>query len=372
MKIGILTMNRIINYGSFLQAYALQQMLRSLGADTEFLDIDPKPQRRYEKLYAENPDYKKNLAKACIHRLLGHREVFHTMYHEQKQWKFYHSLYNAFPQWWETWLGMDRQDNPNTCYDKIVVGSDEVFNCTQKSRWGTSMKWFGQGLQTDTLISYAASFGSTTWGALEDFGLTETVKQNLANFHALSVRDENSARILQRCGFDPACHLDPVLAYDYESITGVDPKLRDVLIVYTYPDRLREKPVIRQIQAFAKEGGLRLVSIGSYYDWCENPVLTPFEVLRYFRSASYVVTDTFHGSVFSLKFQKPFAVLIRDSNRQKLTDLLQRMGQQQAALQPEDSLEAVLTRQIPKEEIREKLAREGERTLTWLKQNLCL
>lgn len=371
MKTGILTMNRIINYGSFLQAYALQEMLRSMGLETAFLDIGPERQR-YDAMYRENPGYRINLLKAHIHRLLGHKTVCHTMYHEQKSWKFYHTLYNAFPGWWERWLGMDREDNLNTCYDQIVVGSDEVFNCTQSSRWGTSMKWFGQGLQTDILISYAASFGSTTWEALQDAGLEQVLAGNLANFQALSVRDENSADILRRCGYPAENHLDPVLVYDYEHITPEDPQLQNILIVYTYPDRLQEQDVIGKIKAIAKVEGLRLVSIGSYYDWCENPVLTPFEVLRYFRNARYVVTDTFHGSVFSLKFQRPFAVLVRDSNRQKLEDLLQRMGQTEAAISEGDDLAAVLHRPIPTAQLQNRLLREREKTMDYLKRNLCV
>ena len=71
MKIGILTMNRIINYGSFLQAYGLQQMLRSLGHEVEFMDIGPE-QRSYRQLAAKNPKYRINMLKARIHELLGH------------------------------------------------------------------------------------------------------------------------------------------------------------------------------------------------------------------------------------------------------------------------------------------------------------
>lgn len=369
MRIGILTMNRIINYGSFLQAYALREMLRQLGYEAEFLDIGP-DKKTYYNMYGENPEYAKNMLKARLHGLLGHWQVSQRMRSEQRNWKYYHTLYHSFPQWWEKYLDMGREDNLNCSYDTIVVGSDEVFNCTQESFWGTNMKWFGEGLEADRIFSYAASFGFTTWERLGDFGLQRTVKEKLKNFRALSVRDENSRHIAQLCGVKAVNHLDPVLVYDYESMVKKDKRLEKNLIVYTYPDRLKEPGVIDQIKAIAKNEGLKLVSIGSYYDWCENPVLTPFQVLQYFYNAKYVVTDTFHGTVFSLKLATPFATLVRESNQQKLGDLLERMGQQDVAVTEGDDLATVLHRQVPAEELKQRLLEERKKTMAYLKENL--
>ncbi len=370
MDVGILTMNRIINYGSFLQAYALQQMLRQLGLEPEFLDIGPTC-HTYDKMYRENPQYQINILKAKTHKLLGHHETCRIMLQEQHHWKFYHTLYNSFPLWWEKWLGMKRVDNLRTDYDRIVIGSDEVFNCTQGASWSNDMKWFGDGLNTRKLISYAASFGFTTKQRLVDAGLEQSVHACLSNFAALSVRDENSYGILTGLGFEPEMHLDPVLAYDYEKMVSVQPDLQNVLIVYTYPDRLQEQNIIDQIQELAQREKLRVVSIGSYYPWCENKVLTPFEVLQYFFNAKYIVTDTFHGSVFSLKFQRAFAVLVRESNRQKLSDLLNRFNQEEAIVTNGSDLARVLHREMPRAAIKEKIRTEQRRTMDYLERNLC-
>jgi hypothetical protein len=369
MKIGILTMNRIINYGSFLQAYGLQQMLRSLGHEVEFMDIGPE-QRSYRQLAAKNPKYRINMLKARIHELLGHEEVARTMRSEQGRWYFSYHLRTQFPRWWKKWLGMDYEDNLNCRYDAVVIGSDEVFNCTQNVDWTASMKWFGEGIEAEKLISYAASFGYTTMQRLEEFGLLEGVKKGLRRMDALSVRDENSRQIALACGAEPVNHLDPVLVYDYESMIPEDKRLKDVMIVYSYQDRLTEESVIRQIKQIARDEGLRLVSLGAYHDWCENPVVSPFEVLRYFKNAKYVVTDTFHGSIFSMKFATPFAAIVRDSNTQKLTDLLQRMGQTEAVVSVEDDISPVLHRTMPAAQLQEKILAERQRTMAYLKENL--
>ena len=64
-----------------------------------------------------------------------------------------------------------------------------------------------------------------------------------------------------------------------------------------------------------------------YQSWCDKQILcTPFELLVYFKNADYVITDTFHGTVFSIKYNKKFVTIVRDSNKQKLTDLLERFN----------------------------------------------
>lgn len=367
MKVGILTMSRIINYGSFLQAYGLQSMLQEMGFETEFLDIDA---RSYRDMYPKNPQYRKNMRKAKLHRLLGQKTIAQTMMQEQEAWKYYYTLYHLFPHWWKQYLNIDSESNLCTTYDRIIVGSDEVFHCTQESPWGQSMKWFGDGLQTDILISYAASFGHTTMEALHDFALPQTVSHHLKNFNAISVRDENSRQIVTQLGCTAQVHLDPVLLCDYKDIVPSEIPSDDIFIIYTYPNRLKEEAIIRQILELARKETLRVISIGAYYPWCENLVLTPFEVLAYFKKAKYVVTDTFHGTVYSIKYGCPFVTLVRESNREKLLDLLMRFEQQEAAITPESNLEAMLHRTIPYSIIQEKIWQERIRTNQYLRENL--
>ena len=91
------------------------------------------------------------------------------------------------------------------------------------------------------------------------------------------------------------------------------------MIVYTYPERITNVKEITAIKQFARDKGLKLISIGHYFPWCDEVVVpTPFEVLAYFRDADYIVTDTFHGSIFSIKHNKPFGTIIRTMNNQKL------------------------------------------------------
>jgi hypothetical protein len=103
-------------------------------------------------------------------------------------------------------------------YDTVVVGSDEVWNLAHPWYSGCQL-FYGTGLRTERLVSYAASFGNyDAWWGLEEFwaGL-------LKNFDAIAVRDENSARlIVNALGLNPAVVLDPCLQFPHHARNHVD------------------------------------------------------------------------------------------------------------------------------------------------------
>lgn len=115
--------------------------------------------------------------------------------------------------------------------------------------------------------------------------------------------------------------------YDFSKhIRKVDAK--DYILIYTYPERItaEEQEIIIR---FAKNNNKKLLSIGCCYPWSETVIPdSPFQVLSYFDSADYVITDTFHGTVFAVKYNKNFCAFIRNSNQFKLQFLLQQFDQQ--------------------------------------------
>ena len=109
---------------------------------------------------------------------------------------------------------------------------------------------------------------------------------------------------------------------DYKSEV---PQIKDsnYILVYGYDNRLIEKKYVQEIKAFAKKHGKKLYAVGFFQDWCDKLIVaSPLEVLGWVKQADYVVCETFHGTVFSIKYQKQFACIVRDSNRNKLGDLL--------------------------------------------------
>lgn len=357
MKIGILSMQEVKNYGSFLQAFSLKSNIEALGHQCEFVNIVPGEQLGDYKI---SKFHKIHL---LIERLWGWDFV--------KRFKYIYQFQSRFSKKFLPELGV-KQGVTTEHFDTIVIGSDEVFNCAQKTWFGFSKQLFGEGLNANKVITYAASFGATTVPKLEKLGIKDTVAKLLKNLNKISVRDANSMSVVEEfTGAVPNKNVDPVLIYDYTKHMPSSVDLKDYMIVYTYPGRITDKNEIKAIRAYAKNKGLKLVSIGHYFPWCDMTIVPhPFEVLAYFKNATCVVTDTFHGSVFSIKFNKQFCTIVRGMNSNKLTHLLEQFGLSGRIANDVSKLPSIMDTPIDYEPVNSKIAEEKKRSIAYLKENL--
>lgn len=357
MKIAILSMQEVKNYGSFLQAFSLKSNIEALGNSCDFINIIPGRQLDGYRIS------KFHKVKLLLQRLWG--------WDFMKRFNAIYKFQSRFSKEFLPYLGVKPGTN-NQHYDVVVIGSDEVFNCAQRTWFGFSPQLFGKNLNADKVITYAASFGATTLEKLQALGLKEEVAGLLKNLDCISVRDENSAKIVSALtGNEPLRHVDPVLIYDYTRYMPSQKKESDYMIVYTYPGRITDKNEIKAIRQFARNKGLRLISIGHYFPWCDKVVVpAPFEVLAYFRDAAYIVTDTFHGSVFSIKYNKPFCTIIRNTNNQKLSYLLKQFGLESRVANDVARMQIILETPINYMSVNRQLKTEQERSVRYLSSEL--
>ncbi|WP_022765633.1 polysaccharide pyruvyl transferase family protein [Butyrivibrio sp. XPD2006] len=376
MKVGIMSMQRIRNYGSFLQAYGLKGMIESLGHDVEFVDYkveEPIVFENNQAVSARDPFLKRAVRKA-----------YYKLYDMTPNGKRKKKMLNDKVEYFRTFgekmfpmLGIgERNERPEL--DALVIGSDEVFNCLQSNKdVGFSPELFGADNNSKKLMSYAASFGNTTIPRLKEFEKDEEVAGYLKKFDAISVRDKNSIKVVKELtGIDPYYHVDPVLISDFSSKKVNNLGKKDYIIIYAYSSRVtdEEKRVIRQ---FAKDHNKKLVSIQGYHDFVDEywPG-DPFEVLEYFNEADYIVTDTFHGSIFSIINNKPFVTLVRKTvgnsygNEEKLSDLLTRFGLQDRIVPSPDKLPEILTTPIDYDKVNAIRDKERQNTLNYLREQL--
>lgn len=202
MKVAILSMQEVKNYGSFLQAFSLKKTIESLGNTCEFINIIPGEQLGNYKIS------KFHKIKLLIQRLWGRDFI--------RRLSSIYIFQTRFSKEFLPYLGVESERNIRH-YDVIVIGSDEVFNCAQKTWFGFSRQLFGEGLNADKIITYAASFGATTVDKLQELGIKKIVGRLLGNISVISVRDANSSITVKTLiGKVPVMHLDPVLIFNYD------------------------------------------------------------------------------------------------------------------------------------------------------------
>ena len=370
-KVGIMSMQRIANYGSFLQAYALKQLLEELECKVEFVDYHVGA-----PIIAENANSKNKV----VRKIQKGMETF------RYQAPFVHKLAfirykQSFAKKYMPLLGIADEMNYNPTLDCLVIGSDEVFNCIQKNfNVGYSLELFGKNNRAKRIITYAASFGNTTLEKLEKYKKADEVGALLKKFDAISVRDANSGVIVkQLTREEPVYNLDPVLTYDYMNCCDKIPQLRvneKYLILYAYAGRISNDEA-DWIAAYAKKKKLKVYVIGGIQKCADRFVdCSPFEVLAYFRNAEEVITDTFHGSIFSVVTHRSFTTLIRKSvgnsygNEEKLSDLLDRLGLENRMTMKIEDAENINEKAIDYAKVDELLKVHREVAKEYLRKNL--
>ncbi|WP_167359442.1 polysaccharide pyruvyl transferase family protein [Francisella hispaniensis] len=206
-------------------------------------------------------------------------------------------------------------------YDIIIIGSDIVWNY-EWSFLGNDPVYFGENLKAKKLISYAPSCGSVNLSN----PIPTFVKDGLKKFSHISVRDENTALLVEKAIAKKAkIVLDPTFIYDIQGEEIEPNEKEEYILVYAYRLGENEKNTIIK---FSKEKKMKLISVGYSNSWCDKNIIDigPFEWLGYFKNAKYVLTSTFHGTIFSLKYKRNFVTSANSGIETKIKTMLENIG----------------------------------------------
>ena len=369
--IGVMSMQKILNYGSSLQAYSLRRVLSELAPNAEltYLDYRPGEPLVWEKSQ-KTPASRLTRAFGKLREYAGIDASWPDRLRFINHKRLYAQKY--FPL-----IDLPTAVNHNLNIDLQVIGSDEVFNCVQSNaNVGYSRDLFGISSPSRHIVSYAASFGNTSMDKIRKHGLEDELAAAFGRFRHISVRDANSANIVrQLTGITPPIHLDPTLVFDLLSVAvePQDPRISEpYLLVYAYPGRLSraENDFIRD---YATQNGLKVFCFGGAQP-CGDVFIdcSPFELLGYFRNAAAIVTDTFHGTIFSICNQRPFATITRHSqghgygNLEKIGYLLDVLGLRARELTRIEDLATTLAPPIDYSSVEKVIDTERERALEYL------
>lgn len=368
MNICILSMQRINNMGSLLQAYALKKILEMNGVEVSFIDIkyieeDFKLLENYQLRFGSEAEKTGILGK--ISKI---DKFFVNRMKEKQKSKNQDEKFETFR---ETELEIEKRSNG---YDMCIIGSDEVFNCLNAGYWGFTSQLFGNVLEAKRVITYAASCGATTYEKLPD-SVRKRIEETFDNVSAFSVRDRNTYEFVSKLtNKEISENLDPVLIYDFkDEIDNI--KVKEMpnryCVIYSYYNRIHTKDEIKQILNFCRKNKLEPVAIGAPQFWCKKYIpCTPFECLKIFKEADFVVTDTFHGTIFATKYTDKFAVMVRESNKNKLEDLTKRLEIEEHIVNSFEELDENYIKQKNKNRVDEILEEERKKTFKYLRKNL--
>lgn len=361
VKVGILSMQRIANYGSFLQAYGLKRLLEDIGCEVQFVDYHPG----------------KTLIPAdggtgLMRKISKVMETFNYNAPLKEKLKFIKYKKNYAANYYP-YLGL-REMNYSPELDMLIIGSDEVFNCVQNNtNVGFSPELFGTNNHAKRVITYAASFGNTTVEKLKKHKVDKIVASYLKDIASISVRDANSGRVVKELiGREPLYNLDPVLAYDFIGKCSDIPKSvpeDNYMILYGYAGRF-SKEECNKIRNYADDKGLKIFCIGGVQDVCDKFIdCNPFEVIAYFQHAECIVTDTFHGTILSVITNKKFVSIVRNSgygNSEKLTDLLERLQMKNRILSDFCNLNNEIEESIDYLNVNQLIGKERKNSINYL------
>lgn len=331
MQICILTNYLHNNYGGLLQAYALQKVLKQQGheAVTDRYGCRAK---------------QKNLFKL---KMPFHKRIIRFVKHFVKKYIFKKHQYNPFiflaSDLWQSkeeiklqqeiavntkrfidnnittidfWQGKNKPSKRMIKqFDAIVVGSDQVF----RPRYCNVPAYFLYYVKNDILrISYAASFGKDDWSEFSS-DITKKCAVAAKKFKAVSVREESAVTLCKNYLGVPAEHLiDPTLLLEKEEyihlIENDDSVPKEHILMCYLLDRSDEKNEIKEI--CSKKLNLNAIEVmpeelfhinASTIEKCIYPSVSKW--IAGFRDAQFVLTDSFHGTVFAIIFNKPFIAI---------------------------------------------------------------
>lgn len=316
MNAAIITFHCSYNFGSALQAYALQRSIEKCGHEATIIDYRSRDFDNYKLIKIARPntmlrllrDYDKNVKR---------KRSFVAFWES-----YFHQTSKRFNYKKEAQLKCLA-----SCYDCFVCGSDQIWNldCTH----GVVEPYFLSFAGDRRRVAYAPSLAHTTFRP-ENFDEVK-VAGLLSKFDYLSVREEETLPLFQPLVDKPIdVVLDPTLlldALDYADMAE-SPVVEGE---YTFLYLLRDCPeLIESVQRMADGSDMRFVYVSDRNLSIPNSInlfgIGPDEFVSLIAHAQFVLTNSFHATVFSVLFHKPFRVYATDKSGSRMRDLLANLG----------------------------------------------
>ncbi len=297
MRIACLTFHNSSNYGSALQAYALQETVLSLGHGYTIIDYSTPEKSKFDSLLGRNKEMSS----------LGYAvKIFSLPYNLYKKNKFSKFRKNHLNISNKKSLTIDDLEKLNDEFDYFICGSDQIWNAHMVRFDPAYFLSFVKN--PNRKIAYAASFGISNPPENE----LSFYKKHLDSFNKISVRERTGAQIVfDATGKQSSVVLDPSLLLDKEKWAQIAENSRRVkhpyILTYCFSPKKNLQSFVHKL---SKETGLPVIRISTQMlDMILKKayaIPSPIDFIRLFLDASYIVTNSFHGTAFSTNLNKNF------------------------------------------------------------------
>ena len=318
-NIGILTYHFANNYGAMLQAYATLTYIKGLDANykVELIDYVPVVTGSVGR-----PSKGNILFKICkkIPQLLHPIELYYRISRRQAFSKFSNTYLQLSKK---RYLGDDSLIENNLNYDFYIAGSDQIWNTTISN---FSKAYFLHFVKKSRKIAYAASYGKEQLTLLE----IEYSKKYLPQFDFLSVREDSASKLLGELNIESSTVLDPIFLLseiNWRKITEEIPVPKDYIFVYSMEDSdVIDTTILRANKnnlpvIYCLGGGKKLHISGK-----KTYNASPSQFVYLIAHATLVITNSFHGTAFSILFRKKFISIAHSSRNVRIENLLKKLG----------------------------------------------
>lgn len=296
-SVAIITTHHEPNYGNKLQNYALQTILQRLGYNVETIND--------ARSWPDLTSWRAN-KKALLHFFIRFRTLpWHVKFAKFFLWSKMHINYSKVNIHSDVdMVGLADE------YDFFVVGSDQIWN----PEWRRFSNKFGFAsfARAEQKVAYAPSLGVSEMLPERE----EEYKSFLQNWKALSCREYEGAKIIETLSGKPCPVLpDPTLLLtvnDWRKLSQ-RPRIKgEYAVIYMIGIMIDD--YAEYISMFKERTGLKIINISNDVQWAGSG---PNEFIGLIQNARYVITDSFHGSVFALQFHRPITLFQRIQNNEK-------------------------------------------------------
>lgn len=377
MKTGIITILNVNNYGAELQAFALHHKLKLLGYDNEIINYLYYKNPNYKKELASNPLIKttfKNSLKDAVLKWIDQYSAFkYPKIAKLRKQRFedFHKKNTAVSKPLRSYSELY---NIKHKYDNFIVGSDQVWNPNNGTNIAPYFLTFAP--KESNKVSYASSFGV---GSV-DKSYYPQYKEWLNNLTHVSTRESDGVKIIKDVSGRNATHVvDPTLLLsktDWQKLMVPYKSDTPYILFFIFKRNKYAEELAYKIQ---RKTGYKIIRV------CKNEIplesddkminirdFGPAEFLGLYNSASFVLTTSFHGSIFSLIFEKPFYTITPASknNNSRQQSLMDMVNLQDRLLTEGNEIDLEQMNQIDFSSVHDKLNLHINRSIEFLEKSL--